>query len=74
MITLRTTRPASVRLLMRATHRAFFSVTAGVVWLAHRPLLRRAGYDARSFLRLCQAQYAFYLEPVSVTLASSSVP
>jgi len=44
------------------------------VCLTHRSLLRHSGYDARSFLRLCLAQYDFYLEPVSVTLASSSAP
>ena len=74
LLALRTARPAWARLLMRATHRAFFRVTARVVWWAHRPLLRHSGYDARSFLRLCLAQYAFYLEPIDVTLASTSVP
>ena len=72
LLALRTTRPAWARLLLRATHRAFFRVTACVVWLAHRALLRHSGYDAGGFLRLCLAQYAFYLEPVNVTLASSS--
>ena len=71
---LRATRPAWARALIRLTHRAFFVATAGVVCLTHRSLLRHAGYDARSFLRLCLAQYDFYLEPVSVTLASSSAP
>ena len=74
LLALRIGRSAWARLLMRLTHRAFFMVTASVVWLAHRSLLRQAGYDAGSFLRLCLAQYAFYLEPVSVTLASTSVP
>jgi hypothetical protein len=36
-----------------------------VVWFTHRSVLRRAGYSARSFLRSCLAQYAFYLEPTA---------
>jgi hypothetical protein len=36
--------------------------------------LRQGGYGARSFLRACLSQYAFYLEPVNVTLASPSPP
>jgi hypothetical protein len=28
----------------------------------------------RSFLRACRSQYAFYMESVDVTLASTSVP
>jgi hypothetical protein len=71
LIALRAGRPAWVRALMRSTHRAFFAATASVVWLTHRALLRHAGYDARTFLRLCLAQYAFYLEPVSLPLSSS---
>jgi hypothetical protein len=71
---LRAARPAWARTLIRLTHRAFFVATASVVCLTHRSLLRHAGHDARSFLRLCLAQYDFYLEPVSVTLASSSAP
>jgi len=71
---LRAARPAWARTLIRLTHRAFFVATASVVCLTHRSLLRHAGYDTRSFLRLCLAQYDFYLQPVSVTLASSSAP
>ena len=72
LLALRAARPAWARLLLRAVHRAFFRLTASVVWLTHRALLRHSGYDPRGFLRLCLAQYAFYLEPVEVTLASSS--
>jgi hypothetical protein len=74
LIALRTGRAAPVQSLMRLAHRAFFAGTAGVVWLTHRSVLRRAGYGARSFLRVCLSQYAFYLEPVNVTLASTLVP
>ncbi len=70
----RTGRPAPVQSLMRLAHRAFFAGTASVVWLTHRPVLRQAGYGARSFLRVCLSQYDFYLEPVKVTLASTLVP
>jgi hypothetical protein len=63
LLMLRAERPAPLRALMRLAHRTFFAGTACVVWLTHRPVLRRAGYDARSFLRSCLAHYAFYLEP-----------
>jgi hypothetical protein len=73
LLELRAARPSWMRTLMRMAHRAFFVATAGVVWVAHRSLLRYAGYDARGFLRSCLAQYAFYLEPVPAILASTSV-
>ncbi len=72
LLALRSARPGWVRALERLTHRAFFAGTACVVWLTHRSLLRHSGYDARTFVRLCLAQYGFYLEPVSVALASTS--
>lgn len=65
LLALRAGRPALLQALMRSTHRAFFACTASVVWLTHRPVLRHSGYSARSFLRVCLAQYAFYLEPVT---------
>jgi len=34
--------------------------------LTHRSVLRRAGHNARSFLRSCRAQYDFYLEPHAI--------
>jgi hypothetical protein len=74
LIALRAGRAAPVQTVMRLAHRAFFAGTAGVVWLTHRPVLRQAGYGARSFLRVCLSQYAFYLDPVNVTLASTLVP
>jgi hypothetical protein len=74
LLALRAGRAAPARALMRLAHRAFFTGTASVVWLTHRSVLRQVGYGARSFLRVCLSQYAFYLEPVNVTLASTSVP
>jgi hypothetical protein len=74
LLALRARRPAALRALLRLAHRAFFAGTAGVVWLTHRAVLRRAGYDAGSFLRSCLAQYAFYLEPARIALASTSAP
>jgi hypothetical protein len=74
LLGLRIGRPTSVQGLMRLAHRAFFAGTAGVVWLAHRSVLRQGGFGAQSFLRACLSQYAFYLEPVNVALASRSVP
>ncbi len=73
LFALRAGRPAPVQTLMRLAHRAFFVSAAGVVWLTHRSVLRGAGYGARSFLRVCLSQYAFYLEPVNVALASTWV-
>jgi hypothetical protein len=69
LLALRAGRAATVQALMRLAHRAFFAATAGVVWLTHRSILRQGGYGARSFLRVCLSQYAFYLEPVNVTLS-----
>jgi len=74
LLALRARRAAPVQALMRLAHRAFIAGTSGVVWLTHRSVLRRAGYGARGFLRVCLSQYAFYLEPVNVTLASTSLP
>ena len=74
LLALRAGRAAPVQAAMRLAHRAFFVVSAGVVWLTHRLVLRMGGYGARGFLRLCQAQYAFYLEPVNVPLASTLIP
>jgi hypothetical protein len=74
LLDLRSSRPAPVRGVMRLAHRIFFAGTASVVWLTHRSVLRRAGYDARSFVRMCLAQYAFYLEPANARLATTSVP
>ena len=74
LLALRAGRPAPVRAMTRLAHRAFFAGTAGIVWLTHRSVLRAGGSGARGFLRACLSQYAFHLEPVNVTLASTSVP
>lgn len=74
LLALRARHRAPVRALVRLAHRAFFAGTASVVWLTHRTLLRHCGHDARSFLGLCLAQYAFYLEPVAAPLASTPAP
>jgi tRNA isopentenyl-2-thiomethyl-A-37 hydroxylase MiaE len=68
LLALRSRRSAPARALMRLAHRTLFAGTAGVVWLTHRPVLRRTGYDARGFVRMCLAQYAFYLEPTNARL------
>jgi hypothetical protein len=65
LVALRAGRPALLQTLTRWAHRAFFACTAGVVWLTHRAVLRHSGYSARTFLRVCLAQYGFYLEPVT---------
>jgi len=73
LLALRAGRVAPVQALMRLAHRAFIAGTAGVVWLTHRSVLRQGGYGARSFLRACLSQFAFYLEPVSMSLASRPI-
>jgi hypothetical protein len=70
LFTLRAGRSARLRALTRPAHRIFFASTAAVVWLTHRSVLRRAGHSGRSFLRSCQAQYKFYLEPTGVLVSS----
>src|SRR5262249_17987706 len=51
-------RSALPRGCMRIAHRAFFTGAALTVWMAHHAILRRVGYDAGTFLRVCRAQYA----------------
>jgi hypothetical protein len=63
LLTLRAQKPATARAGIRLLHRAFFFGTAWVVYLTHRGVLRSAGYTVGSFLRVCAAQYAFYMEP-----------
>jgi len=63
LLTLRARKTPAARGAIRWLHRAFFTATAGVVYLTHRPVLRVAGYDLGGFLRACASQYAFYLEP-----------
>jgi len=72
LLSLRSRRPLPLRALMQLAHRIFFAGTAAVVWFAHRPVLRRAGYSPRSFQRACRAQYAFYLEPTSVAVPTGA--
>ena len=63
---LRAGRAAWLGSLTRLAHRGFFATSAVVVWLTHRSVLRKGGHSGRSFLRACQAQYEFYLEPTDV--------
>jgi hypothetical protein len=73
LLALRDARPRWGRSMMRSAHRGFLAGTASVVWWTHRALLRHAGYDLRTFVGLCLAQYSFYLEPVPISLASTPV-
>lgn len=73
LLALRRSRCPPVRALLRLAHRGFFAGTASVVWLTHRAVLRRAGYNARGFLHSCLAQHGFYLEALSAMFAPSSV-
>jgi hypothetical protein len=72
LFTLRAGRAVRLRVLTSHAHRIFFAITAAVVWLTHRSVLRRAGHSGRSFLRACRVQYVFYLEPTDVVINFSS--
>ena len=69
LATLRADYPASLQPIIRSAHLAFFTGAAAVVWWTHRSVLLRAGHGARSFLRSCLAQYAFYMEPNRLPVA-----
>ena len=62
LLTLRARRPAILRASARFLHKAFFRCAASAVYLTHRGVLRGAGYNMSSFLRVCATQYAFYME------------
>jgi rubrerythrin len=70
LLAMRAARAARLGVLTRPVHRLFFAGVAAVVWLTHRAVLRRAGHSGRSFLRSCQAQYVFYLEPTGARASS----
>jgi hypothetical protein len=61
------------RAALTAARRAFFTGTALTVWLTHTRVLRAAGYRMSTFLRACDAQYAFYLErpPIAVNMLTA---
>lgn len=63
LLTLRSQRPAPARASARWLHKAFFNSAASFVYLTHRAVLRGAGYTLGGFLRVCDTQYAFYMEP-----------
>jgi hypothetical protein len=69
LFALRAGRAGRLGALTRTAHRTFFTSTAAVVWLTHRSVLRRAGHSGLSFLRACQAQYKFYLEPTNARIS-----
>jgi hypothetical protein len=74
LFALRAGRSARSRAWARHAHGVFFAITAMVVWLTHRSVLRRAGHGGRSFLRACRVQYTFYLEPTGLRSFSSTAP
>lgn len=63
---IRSRRPWPARAGTNLAHRAFLGAVALVVWLTHRNVLRAAGYRLPSFIRACDAQYRFHLEPLSM--------
>jgi rubrerythrin len=74
LLGLRADRASTLRALMRLAHQALLASAAIIVWLTHHAVLREGGYSARSFLRACMAQHAFYLDPVRLTNTSPSMP
>jgi hypothetical protein len=74
LLTLRAHKSAPTRAGIRLLHRAFFAATACVVYAAHRSVLRVAGYNMSSFLRMCVSQYDFYLEPPVTCRQSGARP
>jgi hypothetical protein len=65
---IRAERPTPLRVATETAHRLFFLGAACVVWFTHRPALRAAGYRLSSFLRACDAQFGFYLRPLSASV------
>jgi hypothetical protein len=74
LLALRLRRAAPVRVAIALAHRTFFLGATLVVWATHRPVLRRAGYHAFSFLKACLTQYSFYLEPPQVKVSGRERP
>jgi hypothetical protein len=71
LLTLRSHRPAPVRMALNGLHKMFFTGAASYVYLTHRTVLHSAGYTLDSFLRMCRTQYAFYMEPPVTVRAGS---
>lgn len=71
-------KSALARASARIAHRSFFTAVALTVWMTHRAVLRKVGYDAGTFLRVCRAQYSFYLDlpgrPVSAKISAPPHP
>jgi hypothetical protein len=63
-------RPRAIRAVITTIYRTFFASASLVVWLTHRRVLRAAGYRMGSFLRACDAQYCFYLEPPPIRVST----
>jgi hypothetical protein len=63
LLALRLRRSSLGRTLSRLAHRALFAAAACVVWATHRRVLEQAGLSLGSFLKACNEQYDFYLEP-----------
>jgi hypothetical protein len=65
VLAMRAQKSAPARVAIDMAHRVFLVGTATVVWITHRAVLRRSGYNAFSFLKACIAQYAFYIRPLA---------
>jgi hypothetical protein len=72
LLALRARRGPLARSSSNFAQRLFFLGTSMVVWMTHRPVLRRANYTMLTFLEACLLQYAFYLEPPQARASKSS--
>jgi hypothetical protein len=57
LMTLRGDRRPFARRVVERLHRSLLYVSARIVFIEHRSVLRHAGYDSRGFVRDCQTIY-----------------
>jgi hypothetical protein len=65
-------RSPAARTVANSFLRIHFTMAALLIWKQHRHVLKSAGYDMRSFMRACSAQFVFYLEPPPVRAATAA--
>ena len=71
---LRARKSGVAQAAIRLVHRTFHAGAASVVWLTHQAVLRSAGYRMTTFLRACNEQYEFHLEPPAVKMSRTYAP
>lgn len=71
VLALRARRSVPGRAAARLAHRLLLAAAAFVVFVTHRAVLDRAGFSTLGFLKACNAQFDFYLEPPAITPSAS---